>query len=161
MDHLSIAASIVEIATAGIKVSIKLATLASSTSTAAGLISSIGSDVSLTSAILHQLGDLMSQKTSDGDLPLFSKAGLESTECSAGICQKIFEEIERETVKANNVIKGRKGPIDGKMKLTRAEKREWPFLQPSIEVLRTEFMEAKGTLLLMLQVTNVLNIFDK
>ena len=152
MNHVSVAASIVGIATAGIKVSIKVITLASQVSTAADRISSIGNDVSLTSAILHQLGDLMSQKTTDSGLALFSKAGLESTKSSAEKCQKIFEEIERGTAKANNVIKGRKGPIEEMVKLTRAEKREWPFLQPSVEILRTELREAKGTLMLMLQV---------
>lgn len=156
MDHVSVAASIVGIATAGIKVSIKVVTLASQVSTAADRISSLGNDVSLTSAILHQLGDLMSQKTTDSGLPLFSKAGLESTKSSAEICQNIFEELERGTAKASNVIKGRKRPIEEKVKLTKVEKREWPFLQPSIEVLRTELREAKGALMLMLQVNFVL-----
>lgn len=156
MDHVSVAASIVGIATAGIKVSIKVITLASQVSTAADRISSLGNDVSLTSAILHQLGDLMGRKSTDSGLPLFSKAGLESTKSSAEICQKIFEEIERETAKASNVIKGRKGPIEEKVKLTRAEKREWPFLQPNVEILRTGLREAKGTLMLMLQVNFVL-----
>lgn len=161
MDHVSVAASIVEIATAGIKVSIKVITLASQITTAADRISSIGNDVSLTSAILHQLGDLLSQKTTDSGLPLFSKAGLESTKSSAEVCQKVFDEIERGTAKASNVIKGRKGPIQEKVKLTRVEKREWPFLQPNIEALRSELREAKGTLMLMLQVILVPIMFDR
>lgn len=161
MDHVSVAASIVGIATAGIKVSIKVATLASQVSTAADRISSIGNDVSLTSAILHQLGDLMSQSTTDSDLPLFSKAGVESTKSSAEICQKIFEEIERETAQASNLIKGRKGPIDEKVKLNKVEKWEWPFLQPNMEYLRTDLREAKGTLMLMLQVVLFFVILDR
>ena len=152
MDGVSAAASIVGIATAGIQVSIKVVTLASQISTAADRISSIGNDVSLTSAVLHQLGDLMSQKTTHGSLPIFNAAGLETTKASAKTCQKIFEEVERETAKASNVIRGRKRPMGEKIKLTMLEKAKWPFLQPSLEILRTDLREAKGTLMLMLQV---------
>ena len=152
MDGVSAAASIVGIATVGIQVSIKVVTLASQISTAADRISSIGNDVSLTSAVLHQLGDLMSEKTTPGGLPIFNKAGLETTKSSAKICQKIFEEVERETAKASNVIRGRKRPVGEKIKLTMLEKAKWPFLQPSLEILRTDLREAKGTLMLMLQV---------
>ena len=155
MDSLSVAASVIGIATAGIQVSIKVVTLASQVSTAADRISSIGNDVSLTSAILHQLGDLMGQKSTDtrSGLTIFNKAGLETTKSSAEVCQKIFEEVERETAKASSVIRARKRPIGEKVKLTIAEKLKWPFLQPSLEVLRTDLREAKGTLMLMLQVT--------
>ena len=161
MDGVSVAASIVGIATAGIQVSIKVVTLADQISTAADRISSIGNDVSLTSAILYQLGDLMSQKTSSGSLLVFSKDGLESTKSSAEICQKLFVEIERQTAKASNVIRGRKRPIGEKVKLTRVERAKWPFLQPSIEVLRTDLREAKGTLMLMLQVIVVSVVFHR
>ena len=160
MDGVSAAASIVGIATTGIQLSIKLITLAGQISTAADRISAISDDVSLTSAILHQLGDLMSQKTSppttntNTDIPIFNAAGLETTNRSAQICEKIFQEVERETAKASVAIRGRKLPIGQKVKLTRLEKVKWPFLQPGIEVLRTDLREAKGTLMLMLQVNH-------
>ena len=161
MDGESAAASIVGIATAGIQVSIKVITLAGQISTAADRISSIGNDVSLMSAILHQLGDLMSEKTTDGSLPVFSKGGLETTKDSAEICQKIFKEIEIETAKASDMLRGRKRPMGEKVKLTIVEKAKWPFLQPSLEILRTDLRETKGTLMLMLQVSSVQVIFLK
>lgn len=152
MDGVSIAASIVGIATAGIQVSIKVVTLANQISTAADRVSSVGNDVSLTAAILHQLGDLMGQKTPNDSLTIFSKGGLEITKKSAEICGKIFEEIERETAKASEQIRGRKRAIGEKVKLSGFEKAKWPFVQPSLEILRTDLREAKGTLMLMLQV---------
>ena len=161
MDDISVAALILGTATAGFKVSIKVVTLASQISTAADRVSSIGDDVSLTAAILHQLGDLMNRKTTDSDLPVFSKAGLESSKSSAESCQRIFEEIERATARASNVIRGRKGPMGEKVKLKKCEMKEWPVLQPSMEVWTTELREAKGTLMLMLQVTFILMIFDR
>ena len=159
MDGESAAASIVGIATAGIQVSIKVITLAAQIGTAADRISSIGNDISLTSAILHQLGDLMSEKTTDGSLPVFSKGGLKTTKSSAEICQRIFKEVERETAKASNVLRGRKRPMGEKVKLTVVEKAKWPFLQPSFEILRTDLRETKGTLMLMLQVSSVYVFF--
>lgn len=153
MDGVSAAASIVGIATAGIQISIKVVTLASQVSTAADRISSIGSDVSLTSAILHQLGELMNQKTTNDELTIFSKGGLDTTRSSAEICQRVFQEVEKETAKASEVIRGRKQRIGEKVKLSMREKAKWPFLQPGLEILRTDLREAKGTLMLMLQVS--------
>lgn len=151
MDGISVAASIIAVATAGIQISIKVVTLADQVSTAADRVSSIGNDVSLTSGILHQLGELMSQSPDEG-LPTFSKAGLETTKTSTETCRKIFEEIERETAKASKSIGGRKRPIGEKVKLSVVEKAKWPFLQPSLEFLRIDLREAKQTLMLMLQV---------
>ena len=64
MDGVSVAASIVGIAGAGVKIAITLVTLANQISTASERVSSIGNDISLTSGVLQQLGDLMTQKTS-------------------------------------------------------------------------------------------------
>ena len=73
MDGVSVAANIVGIATAGAALSIKLVTLATQISTAAERVSSIGSDISLTSGVLHQLGELMTQKTTDDGISIFSQ----------------------------------------------------------------------------------------
>jgi len=63
MDGINAAASILGIATAGVQVSIKLATLSSQISTAPDRLSAIGNDVSLTSAVLQQLTDLMKSES--------------------------------------------------------------------------------------------------
>ena len=149
MDGVSAAASIVGIATAGIQVSIKVVTLANQISTAADRISSIGNDISLTSSILHQLGDLMTQKTPNDSSTIFSQGGLETTKSSAEVCQKIFLEVERETARASEEIRGRKRSIGEKVKLSSVEKAKWPFLQPNLQILRTDLREAKGTLMLI------------
>lgn len=152
MDGISAAASIIGIATAGIQISIKIVTLAGQVSTASDRVSSIGNDVSLTSGILHQLGDLMSQKGHASTSGVFSKGGLETTKSSARICQRIFEELERETAKASQLLRSRKQRLGEKVELSKLEKAKWPFLQPNVDALRTDLREAKGTLMLMLQV---------
>lgn len=155
MDGVSIAASIISIATAGIQVSIKLVTLSTQISSAPERVSSIGNDVSLTSGVLHQLGELMTQKATDDGVGIFSQGGLETTRASAAMCERIFKEVEKEIEKASEQLRGIKRPIGGKIKLSKAEKLKWPFLQPSIDLLRADLREAKGTLMLMLQVATL------
>ena len=79
----------------------KLVTLATQISTASERGFSIGNDISLTSGLLHQLGELMTQKTTDDGISIFSKGGLETTRTSAAMCERIFLEVEKETRRAS------------------------------------------------------------
>lgn len=64
--------------------------------------------------------------------------------------------MEKETAKAGELIRGRKQRLGEKVRLSMLEKAKRPFLQPGLEVLRTDLREAMGTLMLMLQVVLVL-----
>lgn len=154
MDVVSIAASLIAIGSAGCQTAIKLYTLAAQISTASDRISSISNDVSLTSTVLQQLGELMAQKVTDDGTSIFSQVGLETTRTSAVMCEHIFKEIEQAGKDASEQIR-RRGRLVGKIELSKFERAKWPFLQPSIEYLRTDLREAKGTLMLMLQVTSL------
>ena len=153
MDGISVAASIIGIAEAGFQIATKLITLATQISTASDRVSSIGNDISLTSGVLRQLGELMNQnqKTTDDGISIFKEDGLELTRKSAAACERIFLEVKNEAMKASKQIRESKWLSVGKMKLSNAEKAKWPFLQPSIDILRGDLREAKGTLMLMLQ----------
>ena len=157
MDGVSVAASLVGIGAVGCQVAIKLYTLATQISTASERISSISNDVSLTSSVLQQLGELMKQKeAADDGTSIFSQSGLETTKTSATMCENIFRAIEEAARDASQQIREReRGRVVGKIKLSKSEKARWPFLQPSIEALRNDLREAKGTLMLMLQVTTL------
>ena len=155
MDGISIAASIISIATAGIQISIKLVTLSTQISSASERVTSIGNDISLTSGVLHQLGELMTQKATGDGASIFSQGGLETTKTSANMCERIFREIENEFRRANAQLRGCRKSAGGQIRLSKSEKLKWPFLQPSIDILRADLREAKGTLMLMLQVTSL------
>lgn len=156
MDVVSISASVLAIATVGAQVSIKLIAFASQVSTASDRITSVGNDVSLTSGVLQQLGELMTQKaTDDDDTSIFSQASLVTTKSSAEACARIFQAIEKEMKAASEQLRGPKRPIGRKVLLSRYEQLKWPFLQPGLDVLRSEMREAKGTLMLTLQVTTL------
>ena len=109
------------------------------------------------SGVLQQLGELMTQKGSDNDtgISIFSQGGLETTKSSVSVCQRIFEEIEKAMKTASEQLRSRGQFTGGKIKLSKTEKAKWPFLQTSTETLRIDLREAKGTLMLMLQVTTL------
>lgn len=159
MDGLSVAASIVGIATAGVQISIKLVTLATQISTASDSVSSIGNEISLTSGVLQQLGQLITQKTTDDGISILNRDGLETTRRSAAACERIFKEIEKEVQKASGQLRryrpGQGGMSGNKIKLSRTERAKWPFLQPNIKSLRADLRDAKSTLMLMLQVASL------
>ncbi len=154
MDGVSVAASLVGIGAAGSQIAIKLYTLATQISTASERISSISNDVSLTSGVLQELGEFMTRETTNNDTSIFNRSGLETTKQSAAMCEDIFMQIEQAARDASQQLRT-KNKFVGKIKLSRSEKVKWPFLQPNIESLRTDLREAKGTLMLMLQVMNL------
>ena len=154
MDGISVAASLVSIGAVGCQIAIKLYALATQISTASDRISSISNDVSLTSSVLQQLGELMNQRATGDGTSIFSQSGLETTKMSAIMCENLFKEIEQAVREASEQVRGRERVVS-KIKLSKSEKAKWPFLQPSIEALRNDLREAKGTLMLMLQVTTL------
>lgn len=86
---------VLAIATVGVQVSIKLTVFASR-------ITSIGNDVSLTSGVLQQLEELMTQEaTDDDDTGIFSQASLKS---SAEACARIFHGIKGEMKAASKQL---------------------------------------------------------
>ncbi|KAL8804874.1 MAG: hypothetical protein Q9200_005642, partial [Gallowayella weberi] len=155
MDGVSVAASLVGISAVGCQISIKLYALATKISTASERISSISNDVSLTSGVLQQLGELMTQKATGDSTTIFSQGGLETTRTSAAMCERIFKKIEEAARDASQQIRGRSNSVGGKIKLSKTEKLKWPFLQPAVDTLKHDLREAKGTLMLMLQVTSL------
>ena len=159
MDGVSAAASILGIATVGIQISIKLITFSNQIGTAPRRIRHIGNDVSLTSGVLQQLGDLMQQQGSETDdkITIFSEGGLLTTRASATTCKVIFEQLEEALMKASRQIRGGSGAglQARKVVLSKTERLRFPFLQPSLDALRGELGDARGTLLLILQVTTL------
>ena len=155
MDGISAAASIIGIATAGAQISIKLITLAEQVRTASDRISVVAHDVALTSAILQQLGDFVNPKPDDG-IRVFNQSGLQTTASSARIYEKIFMNLQSKIGKASQQFSYiRRSSPEVQITLSRLEKLKWPFLQSSMEILRKDLREAKGTLTLILQVASL------
>ena len=154
MDGVSSAASIVAIAAAGLQISAKLVAFASDIKRASTHVNSLATDVSIVSSILHQLGELVEQKPDQGEVGIFSSHGLATTKASADVCKQIFTVIEEKLRSASK--QARTGiKVGDRIELSPIEQARWPFLQPSIDSLRKDLQEAKGTLMLMLQVATL------
>lgn len=127
---------------------IHLYILATQLTTDADRISALSNNVSFTASVLQQLGELVRQNHVDGGRTgiVLSRSGLDATGTSVCVCESIFKEIEQ--------IRGR-GRRLGRIRLSGSERAEWPLLQPSIEALRNDLQGARGTLMLMLQVTGL------
>ncbi|KAB8229003.1 uncharacterized protein BDW43DRAFT_289561 [Aspergillus alliaceus] len=173
MEAIGSASAILAIATAGIQCTVKLVSFAGQVKTAPERITHIAEDVSQNASILQQLGDLMSEdldaesidgsgdgaqvtlayKQSDEKAKqerqsVFSEAGLETTTKVASRCHEIFQSLNKLLEEA-----GRMDSRSGKLRSV--QKLKWPFLKPEIDTMREELKEAKGTLMLMLQLASL------
>lgn len=157
MDGVSVAASVLAIATAGVQISIKLVSFSNQVSTAPNRIRSIGSDVSTTSNVLQQLSELMVKREGQEAISVFSGDGLQNTQASAGACQAIFVELEDALKRCSKQLSERPGnklPA-AHITLSKLEALKWPFLQPEVNNLHTELKGARDNLMLILQVTTL------
>lgn len=157
MDGISAAASVLAIGTAGVQISIKLIAFANQVATASERVRTIGVDISLTANLLQQLGELMSKPEQDKEISIFNEEGLATTQASAAACEEVFRDLEVVLKKANSQCRTKaSGTVLGeKITLSKIEALKWPFLQPSVDGLRTTLNNARGTLMLILHVTTL------
>lgn len=154
MAELGLVASVVQIADTGIKLSITLYTFAETVVTADKSIKEIASDVSLTSSVLEELGQNLKK---DQKSRLCSENAVKTAEGIVKECGVIFKEINETLTTTLNKIKPPAKDKDGthagkKMAVAALERLKWPFLQPKMQLLRSNLDRLKSTLVLMLNV---------
>ena len=143
IEILGIAASVISVTDLGGKLSVKLFTFARKIKNADKSISSISRDIAATGAVLHQLGNEL--KRSD-QTRLRSKGLVLTAQTLVNECNNIFAELDE--------------ALDDKKKTTpchsnirsRRKKARYPFLEPRIELLRTNLERLKSSLIVMLNV---------
>ncbi len=154
MAELGIIASVVSIADTGLRLSIKLYTFGEIVSTADKSVISISKDVSLTSSVLKELGSLLEN---DAESHIFSKNAVQTADTVVKECLEVFQEMESILVKKLPSLSGQDGIRGGgggkKSKATvLLERMKWGYLQPKLQLLRSNLDRLKSTLLLMLNV---------
>ena len=148
MAELGIAASILQIAGTGVRLSLKLYTFGEVVSTADKSVISISKDVSLTSSVLEELGQMLDK---DRHMRVCSQTALETADGIVKECLEVFEGMDKMLVKKLPHL----GPGNGekaKRAMVLLEKLKWPYLQPKMELMRTNLERLKSTLNLMLNV---------
>ncbi len=151
MAEVGIIASILQIADTGLRLSLKLYTFGEIVSIADRSVISISKDVSLTSSVLKELGQILIQ---DEKSRICSENAVQTADDIVKECLGVFEEMERVLVKKLPHL----GTHDGE-KAKRAtvllERLRWPYLQPKLELMRSNLERLKSTLNLMLNVISL------
>ena len=143
IEILGIAASVLQIADLGGKLSVKLFTFARKIKNADRSIDRISQDIAATGAILHQLG---SELKRDEQLRLCSQEAVSTARNLVDECNKIFVDL-------NKALDGSKSQTQGcKLVLGWKDRLKYPFLEPQIDLLRSNLERLKSSLVVMLNV---------
>ena len=148
MAEIGIVASIVQIADVGLRLSLRLYTFGEVVSAADKSVISISKDVSLTSSVLKELGRVLEK---DQQSRICSDNAVQTADGIVKECLSVFEEMEKVLVKKLPHL----GPRDGertKRATMLLERLKWPYLQPKLELMRSNLERLKSTLNLMLNV---------
>ena len=153
MAGLGIIASVVQIADVGLRLSIKLYTFGEIVASADRSVISISKDVSLTSGVLKELGHILDK---DKETGTFSENAVQTADGVVKECLEVFQEMENILVKKlPSLESGRregKGGERAKRATIMLERLKWGYLQPKLQLLRSNLDRLKSTLLLMLNV---------
>lgn len=162
MEAAEAAASILATAGVGFQISLKLIAFADQVGTSPKRIQDVGTDVSVTAGTLYELGELMNNKMSTKRaVEMFHSHQIQNIVAFSTECKEIFEELKKILSKANQQLREvhksttKSQNASPKIELSRSDRMRWPFLQPSMELLRIALGDAKGTLTLILQVVHL------
>ena len=106
MAEIGLIASVIGVAGAGLKLSITLYTFSETVATAADSIKAIAKDVSLTSAVLEELGSNLKH---DEQARLYSGTALKTAQTVVVDCEAVFKQIDGALSKSMERISGLSG----------------------------------------------------
>jgi hypothetical protein len=144
MDPLSLTASIIGVASAGLRLSTSLYRYTETVINADKNIRGIARDLSTTSSMIRELGTLLEQDR--GQLRC-ENALATANEALQG-CDEVFKEIQK--VLDDNMNLEEKGATA----MSKLKKLKWPLVEPRIHVLQQRLERLKNTLVLVLSVVN-------
>ena len=146
MAELALIASILQVADIGLRLSLRLYTFGETVASADQSIRNISKDVSLTSAVLKELGN-----TFENDKARISSDNATNTAKDVvRECHTVFDEVETLLLKKIPYLSSA-SDIRSKAKLV-LERLKWPAIKGKIELLSYTLDKMKGTLTLMLNV---------
>lgn len=140
IEIVSIAASVLQLADLGGRLSVKLFTFSRKIKNADKSIASISAEIAQTGSILQQLGNELNK---DDKLRLCSAEAVATAKVLVDECYKIFDEL-------NDSLDARlpKNKVVAAWK----QKLNFPLIEPQVDLLRTNLERLKSSLLVMLNV---------
>ena len=148
MAELGLLASVVQIADLGVRLSLRLYTFGEAVASADKSIISISKDVSLTSSVLKELGKSLEK---DQESRICSENAFQTADGIVKECLEVFDSMDKALTKSMSRL--RLQDSEKRIRTVAAfERLRWPFLQPKMQLLRSNLERLKSTLLLMLNV---------
>lgn len=150
MAEIGLVASIVGIVAAGAKLTSSLYAFYGTVSDADDSIRAIATDVSLTTSVLQELSRNIEE---DAKFHIRSDNATRTAERAVEECSIVFKNINATLQKALKPKEGDTIPSEAQHIIVKTKHRlRWAFLQPKMELLRSNLDRLKATLMLMLQV---------
>lgn len=143
IEIIGLAASVIQIAEVGGKLSVKLFTFTRKVKNANKSIDALSQDIAATGAVLKQLGETLSK---DASLKVCSQEALDTAKTLVEDTKKVFDGLEKlidgDEKSSNKFLKG----ISWKQRL------KFPFLEPQIAQVQANLERLKSSLLVILNV---------
>ena len=147
MAELALLASIVQVADVGLRLSLRLYTFGETVASADRSILAISKDVSFTSSVLRELGQVFENDTGR----IHSDNATETAEAVVRECSDVFREMDTLLLKKVPNLKAESKDKKARAK-TALERLRWPSIKGKIEILNCNLDRMKSTLTLMLNV---------
>ena len=149
MAEFAVITSIVQIADVGLRLSLRLYTFGQAAGSADSNVLAISKDTGFTSHVVKQLGECLEK---DKESQMSSEDAIKTANGVVNECLSVFQEIDQTLEKSMGKLRAvdksvmRKSIVLAKLK--------WPFIQPKMEVLRSNLDTLKATMMLLLSVMN-------
>lgn len=151
MAEIGAVATILQIADVGLRLSTTLFTFAETVASADKAVSSISKDVSLTSSVLRELASILQKDIGPRS---YSNAAVDSAIEVVREYSGVFQEVESTLIEKLPKLSSR--AKDKGSRLTIAlERFKWPYLQPKVDLLRSNLDRLKSSLLVILNVISL------
>ena len=141
LEAIGIAAGIIQVAELGTKLSVKLFSFYREFKGANKSIQDLSSEVAITSAILHELGESLKE---DEQSKLYSQTAFKTLQDVLNQCEEVLEQIRDMTKYNDSSDKTRLQQI--------TERFRQVLLEPSLDPLKANLKRLKSTMLLLLNV---------
>jgi hypothetical protein len=145
LAFLGVVASVAQLADYGFKLSIRLYAYSQAVSKADKSIIAFSNEVSFTSSLLKELSDILSVE----ETRYASERAIEATQMTVKECFVVFDQLNKilEKSMGSGVDSGPESS-----KISTFNKLKWPFVQPKVELLRSNLDRLKTSIAVMLHV---------
>ena len=151
MAEVGAVTTIIQVADVGLRLSTTLFVFAETVANADKAVNSISKDVSLTSSVLKELANILQK---DNGPQAYSNTAVASAVAVVRECSDVFQEVENILIEKLPKLSSRRKDKTSRTTVA-LERLKWPYLQPKINLLRSNLDRLKSSLLVILNVISL------